>query len=450
MKFKIGILILICNTFAFLSYGQKIVLDQVIGVVGGKMIKLSDIEIECTQLKLNGYPVDENSKCTIFENMLQHKLMLNQAIFDSIQVTDSQVEGELTKRLNKAVDEAGSVAKIEETYNQSFSSIKNDLRENIKDMMLVEGEQMAIVKDITITPDETGDFYKRVSKDSLPKINAQMELVQLCIYPPATGKSIEELKDKLLALRKRIIDGERFATLAGLYSEDGAARKGGEIGFLTKAELDPEYARAAFALNKPGDVSRIVESQMGYHIIQLIAKKGEQVNTRHIIMTPKPDPENVIKGMHALDSIGKLIRKDSLDFNKAIAMFSMDIDTRYNNGLVINPYSGTSKFESEQIPPADYNAIKNLKPGELSAPFESRDKNGKVVYKLIRIKSKTAAHIANLTDDYNLIQDFAKSSKQQKALSKWLNEKRKSTYIFIDDSFKNCQFKSDQWLKSIN
>ena len=448
MKLKFFILLWI-GSFIFSGIiAQELMVDQVVGVVGNKAIKLSDIETEYLQMKAQGISMPENARCAIYEKLLDHKLLLNQAIFDSIEVSESQLEAELNQRMDYFINQIGSVEKLEKYFNKRMKDIKDELRENLREQQLDQKEQGSIVQDITITPNEVEAFFNTLPADSVPHVNGQYQLAQLAIYPPFTDKAVEEMRDKLLNLRKRIMDGEKFATLAALYSEDdGSARKGGEIGFLTKGELDPDYAKAAFALNNPGDVSRIVETSFGYHIIQLIEKRGDRVNTRHILMKPKLDPDVAAKQVVYLDSIADLIRKDSLTFKKAVMIYSMDPDTRFNYGLVLNANTGSAKFEVEQIAPADYNAIRHLKVGEISRPFESRDKNGRIIYKIMTVTSKTEPHIANLKLDFNLIADMAKANKQTKILENWMENKRKSTFIHIDASFKSCHFKSDQWLK---
>ncbi len=449
MKIFNKILFVICFFIFPLASAQQFKIDQVIAVIGGKMVKLSDVENEYLQLKAQGYPVDESSKCSIFEKILEHKLLVNQAMLDSLEVSESQVDAELNQRINYFINQIGSQEKLEKYFNKSMQDIKKDLRESLKEQELAQKMQTQIIKDVEVTPTEVKKFYNTMPKDSIPRINSQVELSQIAIYPQFTEKSIEDLKDKMLEMRKRIINGERFATLATLYSEDdGSAKHGGEVGFLTKFELDPDYAKAAFALNNPGDVSHIVESEMGYHLIQLIEKKGDRINTRHILMKPRPDPDAVIRTKLLLDSIAKLIRTDSLTFEKAVQKYSMDQDSRFNKGILVNQVTGTNKFETEQIPPADYYAIKSLKVGEISSPYESKDKNGRVFYKIIKVLASTEAHRADLTRDYNNIQELAKNFKRQEVMSKWFSEKRKSTYIHIDDSYRQCNFKSDEWFKA--
>jgi peptidyl-prolyl cis-trans isomerase SurA len=281
----------------------------------------------------------------------------------------------------------------------------------------------------------------------MPLVNAQVEIYQIGVYPPYTEKAVFDLKEKMLELRKRVIDGESFTSLAVLYSEDPGATRGGEIGFLSKGELDPEYAKAAFALKERGEVSRIVESQFGFHIIQLIEKRGDKVNTRHILMKPKPDPEAITRASVRLDSIVDLIRKDSIKFEKAALYFSEDKSTRFNGGLLVNQQTEEAKFEMDQLDPIDYKALKDLKIGEISAAYESRDDKGKKLFKVAMIKSRTNPHKANLKDDFNLLKNMAMNYKRNTVINEWITEKQKSTYIHLDDSFKNCPFNRKGWIK---
>jgi peptidyl-prolyl cis-trans isomerase SurA len=427
---------------------QEYVVDKVIGVVGSKVLKLSDVEVGSKQAKEQGYSASGDIRCEIFENELKEKLLVNQAMLDSLPVSDVQVEARLTETLNNYIAQIGSAEKLEKYFSKNMSEIKEDLRKSLRDNMLAQSMRNKVIEDIKITPTEVEDFYNKLPKDSLPLINAQVELAQLAMYPAYAQKNIQETKDKLLDLRKRILEGSSFIALAALYSEDpGSKSKGGEIGFLSKAELDPEYARAAFALNKPGEVSRIVESQFGYHIIQLVERKGDKVNTRHILMTPKPDPDAVKKVTEALDSIAMFLRNDSMKWDKAVMYYSMDENTRFNKGLLVNPQTGGTKFEPENLAKEDYKAIKNQKTGEISNAYESRDKNNKVFYKIITIKSQTPAHRANLNDDYYMLQEAAKNHKRMAVLDEWIAEKQKSTFINVFDSFKACSFKSNGWVK---
>ena len=449
MKFNILIVSFLLYVSSISSLNaQPIVIDQVVAVVGNKAIKQSDIENEYLQARAQGAGSSTDLKCDIYESLIKNKMLLNQAIFDSLTVTESQVESELNRRLNYYIAQIGSVEKLENYFSKTLSEIKDDLRESLREGQLIDQMKSKIIGNVQITPSEVKSFYNKIPKDSIPLVPAQVEIAQIAAYPPYTEQAILDVKNRLLELRKRILDGEKFQVLANLYSEDpGSAIRGGELDYMTKAELDPEFAKAAFALNTPGEVSRIVESTFGYHIIQLVDKKGDRVKVRHILLKPKPDPEKVTFVKNKLDSIANLIRHDSITFDKAVILYSMDVDTRFNKGLLVNPNTGGTKFEMEQLAPADNYVVKKLKPGEVSDPYESRDKNGKTFYKIITIKSSTPAHKANLKDDYSMIQDYAMQQKKLSILDDWFKEKRRTTFIHLDDSFKKCDFTSKDWFK---
>jgi Parvulin-like peptidyl-prolyl isomerase len=451
MKFRYLVLLALFFTLQISIQAQQYVIDQIVGIVGAKYLKLSDVENEALQAKMQGYIASGDIKCEIFENELRQKLLVNQAMVDSLPLSDDQVESELTSRLNRNIAEVGSVEKLEKILNKSLPAIKEDLRKSLRDMMLAQSMQGKVVGDIKITPSEVEKFYNSLPKDSLPLINSQVEIAQIAMYPAYAEKNILETKDKLLDLRKRILAGTRFEALAALYSEDPGSRiRGGEIGFLTKAELDPEYAKAAFALSKPGEVSRIVESQFGYHIIQLIERRGDRVNTRHILMKPQPDLEAVKKVKQALDSIAMFLRNDSLKWDMAVAYYSADENTRFNKGFMVNPQTGGTKFEPENLSKEDYVAVKSMKLGEISGSYESHDSKGRIFYKIITLKSQTPAHRANLADDYYMLQEAAKNRKRESILDEWIKEKQKSTFISVNNSFQSCDFKSGGWIKPNN
>jgi peptidyl-prolyl cis-trans isomerase SurA len=448
-KFKtiisVSLLVLIGHVAGF---SQTYVIDQVVGVVGNKAIKVSDIENEYNQAVKSGTTPDPALKCEILANAIKSKMLVNQAILDSIQISDPQVESELNQRINYFISQIGSAEKLEKYFNKSMQEIKEDLRKTLREMQLVNKMQQNIVGDIEITPEEVKSFYNKMPKDSIPHINAQIEIAQIAAYPPFSEKAILEVKDKLLDFRKRILAGEKFEVLARLYSEDpGSASKGGEYGFMAKGDLDPDFAKVAFSLNTPGEISRIVESSSGYHIIQYIDRRGDRLSFRHILIKPKIATDIAIKMKNTLDSIADLIRKDSIKFNKAVQFYSMDEDTRFNDGVVVNPNTGSTKFELEQLTPADYYVIKKLKVGDISETYESRDTKGKIMYKFVMIKNKIPAHTANLEDDYTLLQNMASNFKKMSILNNWFIEKRKNIFIHIDDTYKNCPFTSEKWFK---
>lgn len=443
LKLAIAIVFLGAIT-TYSAKAQNAVIDQVVAVVGNKIIKKSDIENQYLQLKAQGEEVD---RCHILEVMLRMKLMVNQAAIDSIEVTESQVDNELNQRLNMFISQAGSVQALEEYFNKSLLEMKEDFRGEIRDNMISERMEDEIAGDIKITPSEVRSFYNKFNKDSLPLINAKIELYQIGIYPPYTEKAVFELREKMLDLRRRIIEGESFTSLAVLYSEDGSAIRGGELGFMNKGSLDPEFAKAAFALKERGEVSKIVESQFGFHLIQLIEKRGDQINCRHILMKPKADPESVAKAVARLDSIVDLIKKDSITFEKAALYFSEDKSSRFNNGLVMNPQTGEPKFEMDQLNPVDFRVVKDLQIGEVSRTYESMDDKGKRIYKVSMIKSRTNPHKANLKEDFDLLKNMAMMQKKNTIINDWISEKIESTYIHIDDSYKTCKFSRKGWTK---
>src|SRR6056297_885411 len=439
--------VLTITTFNLIAQNQFIA-DRVVANVGDKIILQSDVENQVIQLKAQGYQSRGDIKCEIFQELLVQKLLLIQAELDSIQVGANQVESELERRLIYFIRQIGSQEKLEEFYNKSIIEIKEDFRPLIREQILTQMMQSELVSGVKVSPKEIEKFYKKMPKDSIPMVNTQYKINQIVAYPPEDEESRAEAREKLLDIRKRIINGERFSTLAVLYSEDpGSARKGGELGFRTRDELDPEFAKAAFRLTDDGGVSRIVESEYGFHIIQLIAQQGNQVNVRHILIIPKVNVQQKIKARNKLDSVVTLIRNDSLSFTNAALRFSEDEQSRLNDGLMVNPMNSSTKFDLEDLPKAEYNIVKDLKMNEISEPFETIDDKGKPIFKIIKIAKKIDAHKANLKDDYEMIEEIAMMEKQQHKFEEWLEESKKKTYIHIDDSFINCKFLQNGWIK---
>jgi peptidyl-prolyl cis-trans isomerase SurA len=424
---------------------QAIVADRIIAVVGGSIIMQSDIESQYIQNVSQRVRDKGNMKCQIFEELLAQKLFLNQAKVDSVEVGDNQVEQQLDSRIKYFIDQIGSQEKLEAYFGKSIYDIKEDLRSIIKEQLITQKMQSQIAGDIKITPTEVKDFYNSLSPDSIPLVNPNIEIAQIVRFPAYTESSIYDVKQKLLSLRKRILDGEKFSTLAILYSEDpGSAKLGGEIGFMSKGELDPEYAKAAFSLKDNG-VSTIVESQFGYHIIQLIARVDDKVNTRHILLKPKATSTEINTAVTVLDSLYNKLIIDSIKFNDAAYYYSEDKNSKLNNGLHINKQTGSSKFEMDELNPADYYNVRNLKVGEISKPYESVDENGKQVFKIIKLLSKSTPHKANINDDYQQIQEMAIEEKRQKVIAAWIKEKQSTTFLNIKDDTYNCNLAAKGW-----
>ena len=443
------IILLICF-YGIYANAQPYMLDQIVAIVGSKPIKHSDVEGRYLQYRAQGRPVYGDVKCSMFEELLTEKLLMNQAEVDSLVVEPSEVEQEMNRRLDMFIQQVGSQEALEDHFKKSIYEIKDDLRKSLYEQLLAQKMERHITEDIKITPSEVRTFYYKLSKDSIPLINGQNEVAQIVMYPPYSEEAISEVRQKLLDLRRRVINGESFRTMAVLYSEDpSAARNGGDMPFMSKGELDPEFAKAAWALKNKGDVSRIVESKFGYHIIQLVDKRGDQVSTRHILMTPKPNPEAMEKVASRLDSLARLIRKDSLDWNTAVLYYSQDEKTRFNGGIMINQENYSTLFETNQLEKADYEAVtgRELKIGEISAPYASVDDKKKPIYKIIKIKSLSDPHRANLKDDYSFLQDMARNNQMMSVMNKWVNEKIESSYIYIEESFKRCGLSNNNWIK---
>ncbi len=440
------ILILVILLPVHLKAQQKIV-DRIVATVGNNIILQSDIENMYRQMISQGMTSQGDMKCEVLEDLLVSKLMLNQARIDSIEVSIAQVEMELDSRLQKFIDQIGSQKKLEAYYDKSMQEIRSDFRDLIRDQMLTQQMQAKIAEDITTTPSEIRAFYRRIPKDSLPVIPAQIEYRQLVRNPPYSEESKLAIRQKLLDLRKRVIDGEDFATLAILYSEDpGSASTGGELGFQGRSELVPEFAEATFSL-KLGAVSPIVQTKFGYHIIQLIERKDEKVNVRHILMKPKVTIAERNSALEFLDSTANLIRADSISFINAVHYFSQDEETVMSGGIAVNPMPGDTRFQLDQLDQATAEAVSNLKLQDISDPFESKDMTGSPVFRIIKITNRLEPHTANLKYDYSILTQMTKMSKQQQAMMDWIEEKQKTTYINIDESYRGCNFNNKGWVK---
>jgi peptidyl-prolyl cis-trans isomerase SurA len=429
-----------------ISFGQPRILDRVVAIVGDEKILQSDIENLYLQYRAEGIRYSGDLKCMILEDHLTQSLLLNQAKIDSIEIPESQVEMQLDARLEYFINQIGSQERLEQYFNKTVLEIKEDFRGLIRDQLITQEMQRNITGEATITPSEIKQFYNNLPEDSIPYIDSKIEISQICFYPPVDEEAILEVRQRLLELRKRINEGENFATLAVLYSQGPSAPQGGEIGFMGRGELDPEYAKAAFSLKK-GQVSNIVESQFGYHIIQLIERRDERVNTRHILMKPRISTEAISKTISKLDSLANLIRQDSISFERAAMYFSQDKQTNVNGGLVVNPLDNSTMFKLDDLQPNEYEVIRDMNIGEISESFESVDENGKQVFKIIKLNNSTRPHRANLKDDYTLLQDMALTAKREKIFQEWINDKIATTYIHIDGSFVRCNFNNPTWAR---
>ncbi len=423
------------------AFSQPYIADKIVGVVGKSNILYSDIEEQYMQMTAQGQPAD---RCAIFEDLLAQKLLVTQAQIDSIEVGEGEVELELEQRITYFVNQIGSEEKLQEYFGKSIIEIKSDMREAVREQQLMNRMQQQIIQSMSITPSEVKAFYKNINKDSVPYIESELEVSQILIYPKQDEQAIFEVRERLLNIRERIINGENFATLAALYSEGPSSIKGGDIGWAAKADLDPAYSKAAFALKK-GQVSKIVESSFGLHIIELLDKTEDRIKTRHILMTPKVSPDAKSKSIRKLDSIARIIRLDSLSFKNAAIIYSYDEDSRMSGGVRVNPKTQTTKFLVNDFTSSEYYIIRRLEVGEISEAFETKDNKGKTAYKVVQLTSKSKPHKANLEQDFTLIKNMALQKKQSEVIDIWVEDKVKDTYTKIDPAFKDCNFRIKAW-----
>lgn len=444
--FALFVFITVCASTNYAQQAQ--VIDKVVAVVGKNIIMQSDIEDQYMQYRLQGGIKGSASsiRCEILEDQLFRKLMLNQAELDSIEVTDDQIDQEIEYRIRYFVNQLGSQEKLEKYYDKTIKEIREELRTIIKEQKLIEEVQRKIVDGINATPNDVRSFYNSIPKDSIPMVSAHYEIAQLVKKPPITLDEKLTVKDRLYGLRNRILKGERFSTLALLYSEDpGSAKKGGELGFQGRGELVPEFEAAAFAL-KDGEISEVIETEYGFHILQLIERRGDYVNVRHILLTVKVSPDALQQAYNELDSIANLIRNDSITFDEAVTKFS-DEDDKMNGGYLVNAKDGSTLFAAEDLDQQVSVVVNRLQVGEVSNPVPMKTKNDKDAYRLLIIKKKTTPHKATLEEDYALIQQWTMQKLRQDAINKWIDAKSSKAYVKICDEYKDCDFQFDWNIK---
>ncbi len=431
-------------------YAQKNLIDEVVAVVGDNAILRSDIEYQYEQALMEGVTNHTGDmKCHIFEQILVQKLMLNQAKLDSITVSENEVVNQVDSRMNYFIQRIGDKEKLEEYFNKSMLQIKRDQMDMVRTQMMTQQMQREITKNIKVTPSEIRAYYRNLPEDSLPMVPTQYEMQQIVIYPKVEMEEIERVKTQLRDFQRQINEGRDFATLAVLYSEDpGSAAHGGDLGWYTRSGFVPEFANVAFNLQEKNKVSKIVETEFGFHIIQLIDRKGERINVRHILLKPKVSEKNRNEAKSYLDSIATYINDKKLTFEEAALRFSNDKDSRSNGGVMVNAENGSTKFEIGQIPSEIAKSIQNLQEGAMSKPFFMMDeRKGKETYRLVVLKRKIAPHRANLADDYKLLQDMMEENLRAKTLKEWIVTKQKETYVTIDKNWRNCDFEYKHWLK---
>lgn len=427
------------------------VVDEVIWVVGDEAILKSDVEAMRIQGQQEGMRWKGDPDCSIPEQIAVQKLYLHQAAIDSIEVTEAEITQGIEQQIEYMVSVIGSREKLEEYHKKSMSQIRSELRESFRDRQLIQGMQRQLVKDITVTPADVRRYFADLPQDSIPFVPTEVEVQIISQTPRVSQEEVNRIKEELRDYTDRVNRGETsFQTLARLYSEDpGTARRGGELGYTGRGTLDQSFANVAFNLTDPKKISRIVESEFGFHIIQLIDKRGDKVNVRHILRKPVVSQEAIDKSLARLDSIRSDIKEGKFTFEVGASMISDDKDTRNNNGLMANATQNgrTSRFQLQDLPSEVARAVDTLNVGDVSAPFQMINSRGKTVCVIAKLKSRTEGHKATITEDFQVMKDVVLEKRRQEKLHQWVVNKIKSTYVRINDRYKDCQFEYQGWIK---
>ena len=446
------------------------VIDEVVWVVGDEAILKSDIEALRLQGQQEGMRWNGDPDCAIPEQIAVQKLYLNQAITDSIEVTESEITQGVEQYIERMISVIGSREKLEEYQKKSMSQIRAELRESYRERQMVQGMQQKLVKDIEVSPAEVRRYFKDLPQDSIPFVPTEVEVQIITQQPRVEQEEINRIKERLREFTDRINKGETsFQTLARLYSQDGSARNGGELGYTGRAGWVPEFANVAFSLTDPKKVSKIVESEFGYHIIQLIDKRGDKINVRHILLKPEISDDAIQKATNRLDTVAIAIREglppemikpvfkdkdgraiEKFTFEDAVVFFSDDKDTRNNNGLMANTTEEgqrTSRFKLSELPPEVAKTVDAMQVGEISAPFQMTNERGKTVCAIVKLKSRTEGHNATITEDFQVMKNLVLEKRRAEKLHEWVVNRIKSTYVRINDNYRNCKFEYEGWIK---
>ena len=439
MNFKILVSFLLLTSYCF---SQPQILDKVVAIIGKNPLLLSEVETSLLQQK-EKEKTSNNSKCKVFEDLLFQKLLLCHAERDSIEVGDAEVDNELKRRIQYYVQMLGSEEKFEEFYGKRISEFKDELRDDVKNQLLAQKMQQKVSGDIKLTPNEVRTHFNSLSGDSLPLINSELEIGQIVINPPVSDEAKKIAREQLEQYRNRVLNGESMSVLAALYSEDpGSAKNGGRYENIVRGQFVPEFEAVAFRL-KPGEISEIFSSNYGMHFVQLIARKGETIDVRHILMSPKISPADILNARLILDTIRTKIVNKEITFKDAALIYSDDKDTKQNGGLLFNPSSNSVKWELTDIGQMDPKLVfmfeNEMKVGDVSPIIQHVGPDGKQVWRILYLKSRTEPHKANMKDDYLKLLNLATFTHQKKIITEWITKKSKNTYIKIDEEFNTCR-----------
>ena len=430
---------------------EKSIVDEVIWVVGDEAILKSDVEEARLQAEQEGTRWNGDPDCVIPEQIAVQKLFLHQAAIDSIEVTESEIMQEVEAQINYWTQMVGSKEKLEEYKKQSIAQMRNELHDTMRDRKMAEEMRKELVKDIAVTPAEVRRFFKDLPEDSIPYVPTEVEVQIITQTPKIEQEEINRVKEQLREFTDRVTKGEtQFSTLARLYSEDpGSARQGGELGYSGRGTLDPAFANVAFNLTSPNKVSKIVESEFGFHIIQLIDKRGDKINCRHILLKPVVSDSSITKSLARLDSIRTDIINGKFNFDEGATYISDDKDTRANKGLMANvkDMSRTSRFKMDELPPEVARAIDTLKIGSISAPFQMINARGKTVCAIAKLKNRVEGHKATITEDFQVMKAVVENKRRMEKLHQWVCDKIKATYVRINDRYRDCKFEYQGWVR---
>lgn len=447
MKNKICMLLLLLSSWVA---AQDNIIDEVIWIVGDEAILRSEVEEERLRAQYEGQPIPGDPYCVIPEQLAIQKLFLHQAELDSIEANESSVSHQVDMRMNYYISQIGSKEKMEEYFRKTSSEIREEMMTSVRNQMIIQQMQSKLTEDIQPTPAEVRRYYNALSADSLPVVPAQVEVQILSFEPPVPVEETERIKSQLREFTERVMSGNAdFSMLARLYSEDTeSAKRGGELGFVGRGQLVSEFADVAFNLSDPKRVSRIVQTEYGYHIIQLIEKKGERINCRHILLKPRVSYDDKQTAIARLDSIRALIQADSLVFEAAVARYSQDKNTVMSGGLMTNPNTGASKFEYQDLPAEIARQIYTMKEGDVSMPFTMIDRaKNKEVCAIVKLKNKRDAHKANLEDDFQVIRNMLIQKLNAETIEQWIRSKQQEIYVSIDPAWQGCDFQYPNWVK---
>lgn len=458
MLHKISLLALgmLALSTSFAQTTKKNVVDEVIWVVGDSPILLSDVEEQRIASEINGQPM-KNPYAVIPEQLAIQKLFVHQAELDSIDISDADAMRYADMRLNEMIQRAGSRESLEAIFHKSIPQIREMFKEQIRNQEMMKGAREKIVSHIKVTPAEVRDYFSKLPQDSLPMVPTQVEVQILTSIPKVDREEIDRIEGQLQEYTRRVNEGEtEFARLARMYSQDGSARNGGELGLMGRNQLVSEFANVAFSLNDPKKVSKIVRTEFGYHIIQFIEKRGDKVNVRHILLKPEISATEIERCIGRLDSIADDIRADKFTFEIGAQQLSDDKDTRNNNGIMVNQVTDEdgrlmeqkSRFEMKDLPQEVANVIQNMKVGEISKAFTmTNPKSGAQVCAVVKLKNRIEAHRANTTEDFQILKDVVLNKRQNEVIEKWIAEKIKTTYVRISPEWRNQKFEYEGWVK---